>query len=113
MEYMKRGVTCSTHREMRNAYAVLVENTRWKRPIGRSGRRCADNIKINPGGMGNEGVVFKKLEDTLPYLKQSATDFILCYFNSVHYFVSLKPVLILYFILSYGTLPPHSYVLSS
>jgi hypothetical protein len=37
---------CSTHREMGNAYKILVGKPRGKIPLGGTRRGCEDNIKI-------------------------------------------------------------------
>jgi hypothetical protein len=42
--------------EKRNAYRILVGKPEGKRPLGRPGRRWVDNIKINLGEMGWDGV---------------------------------------------------------
>jgi hypothetical protein len=39
------GVARSTHREMRNAYKIVVGNPKEERPLGRPRRRLEDNIK--------------------------------------------------------------------
>jgi hypothetical protein len=41
------GRAYSTHGEKRNAYRILVRNQEGKRLLGRSGRRCEDNVKID------------------------------------------------------------------
>jgi hypothetical protein len=41
------GRACSTNRENRNAYRILVGMAEGKRPLGRPRRRWVDNIKIN------------------------------------------------------------------
>jgi hypothetical protein len=33
--------------EMRNAYRIFVTNTERKKPLGRPGQRCEDNIRID------------------------------------------------------------------
>jgi hypothetical protein len=38
--------------ENRNAYRLFLGNTEGKRPLGRSRRRCVDNIKIDVGEIG-------------------------------------------------------------
>jgi hypothetical protein len=40
------GETCSTHREMRNAYKILFGKCEGKRPLGKPERRWEDTIKI-------------------------------------------------------------------
>lgn len=41
------GGACSTNGEERGAYGVLVGKPEGKRPLGRLGRGCEDNIKMN------------------------------------------------------------------
>jgi hypothetical protein len=41
------GWVLSTHEYMRSTYKQLVKMPERKRPIGRSGSRSKDNIKIN------------------------------------------------------------------
>jgi hypothetical protein len=41
------GRACSTKREKRNAYRILVGNLEGKRPLGRERHRWVDNIKID------------------------------------------------------------------
>jgi hypothetical protein len=38
--------------EKRNAYRLLVERPKGKRPLGRSRRGCVDNIRMNLGEVG-------------------------------------------------------------
>jgi hypothetical protein len=38
---------CSTNRETRNAYRILVGNPEGKRPLGRARCRCVHNIKMD------------------------------------------------------------------
>jgi hypothetical protein len=50
---------CSTNREKRNAYRILVGKPEGNRPLGRQRRRWVDNIKMNLreigwNNMGNE-----------------------------------------------------------
>jgi hypothetical protein len=40
------GGACSTHGAKRNAYRILVGKPEGKRPLGRSGHRWEDNIKM-------------------------------------------------------------------
>jgi hypothetical protein len=40
------GRICSTNREKRNAYRILVGKPEGKRPLGRPRRRLVDNIKM-------------------------------------------------------------------
>jgi hypothetical protein len=46
--------------QMRNAYKIMVDNTEGKRTLGKSSRRCEDNITMNRMGwtMGVLGVQF-------------------------------------------------------
>jgi hypothetical protein len=81
---IRRAVHVARIREMRNAYTILVGNTERKISIRRLGRRWEDNIKIDLGEMGYEGVDFKKLEDPLPCSQEPATDFILSHLNQGH-----------------------------
>ena len=39
------GGACSTYRERRGVYRVMVGNPEGKRPLGRTRRRWEDNIK--------------------------------------------------------------------
>jgi hypothetical protein len=41
---------------MRNAYMILAGKSKRKRPLGRQGRRWEDNIKMDLGELGFEGV---------------------------------------------------------
>ena len=41
------GAACSTYGKRRDVYRVLVGKPEGKRPIGRSRRRCEDNIKMD------------------------------------------------------------------
>jgi hypothetical protein len=43
-------------RKMRNAYKILVGETKGKRPLGRSRCRCDDNIRIGLYEIGWESV---------------------------------------------------------
>jgi hypothetical protein len=43
------GGACSTNREERNGYRLLVEKPEGKRPLRRPRRSWVDNIKIDPG----------------------------------------------------------------
>jgi hypothetical protein len=40
------GGACSTNREKRNAYRLLVGKAKGKRPLGRSRRRWVGNIRM-------------------------------------------------------------------
>jgi hypothetical protein len=42
--------------EMRNTYRILVGKPEGKTPLGRPRHRWEDNIKLNLGGVGWEGV---------------------------------------------------------
>jgi hypothetical protein len=42
--------------EKRNAYKIFMEQPEGKRPLGRPRRRWVDNIKINLGDIGWDGV---------------------------------------------------------
>jgi hypothetical protein len=52
------GRTCSTNGEKRNAYRILVGKPEEKRPIGRPRRKWVDNIKMDHGGIGWDGMVW-------------------------------------------------------
>jgi hypothetical protein len=41
------GRACSTNREKRNAYRILVGKPKGKSPLGRPRRSWVDNIKMN------------------------------------------------------------------
>jgi hypothetical protein len=41
------GRACSTYREKRNVYRILMGNPEGKRPLGRLRRGCEDNIKMD------------------------------------------------------------------
>jgi hypothetical protein len=49
------GRACSTNREKRDAYRILVGNPEGKRPLGRSRRRWVENIKIDLREIGWNG----------------------------------------------------------
>ena len=38
---------CSAYRERRGVYRILVGKPERKRPLGRSERKCKDNIKVD------------------------------------------------------------------
>jgi hypothetical protein len=38
---------CSTNREKRNAYRIVVGKQEGKKPLGRPRRKCVDNIKMD------------------------------------------------------------------
>jgi hypothetical protein len=42
--------------EKRNAYRLLTGNPERRRPLGRTRRRCVDNIRMNLGEIGRDGV---------------------------------------------------------
>jgi hypothetical protein len=46
---------CSTNRERRNAYRILVGKSEGKRPLGRPRRRLVDDIKMDLREMGWDG----------------------------------------------------------
>jgi hypothetical protein len=50
------GRACSTNGEKRNAYRILVGKPEAKRPRGRLKRRWVDNIKIDLGVIGWDGM---------------------------------------------------------
>jgi hypothetical protein len=50
------GRACSTNREKRNAYRILVGKPEGKRPLGRLRRRWVDNIKMDLREIGWGGV---------------------------------------------------------
>jgi hypothetical protein len=41
------GSACSTDGEKKNAYKILAGKPEGKRPLGRTGRRWVDNIKMD------------------------------------------------------------------
>jgi hypothetical protein len=45
-------VACMGRRRKKNAYRILVEKPKRKRPLGRPGCRWEDNIKMNPREIG-------------------------------------------------------------
>jgi hypothetical protein len=47
--------------EMRNAYTILVGKAEGKRPLGRPRRRWVDNIKMDLGEIGWDGVEWIEL----------------------------------------------------
>jgi hypothetical protein len=47
---------CSTKGEKRNTYRILLGQQEGKRPLGRTGRRWVDNIKIDLREIGEDGV---------------------------------------------------------
>jgi hypothetical protein len=50
------GRACSTNREKRNAYRILVGKPEGKRPLGRPRHRRLDNIKMDLREMGWYGL---------------------------------------------------------
>jgi hypothetical protein len=50
------GRACSTNGEKRNAYRILVGMPEGKRPLGRSRRRWAENIKKDLRERGWDGM---------------------------------------------------------
>jgi hypothetical protein len=42
----EKGRACSTKREKRNAYMILMGKPEGKRPLGTQTGRCMDNIKM-------------------------------------------------------------------
>jgi len=48
--------SCSTHGEMKNVYKILVGKPDRKSPLGRTRRRCEDNIRIDLREIGWEDV---------------------------------------------------------
>jgi hypothetical protein len=50
------GRACSTNGEKRNAYGILMGNPEGKRPLGKPRRRWVDNIKMDLGEIGRDGV---------------------------------------------------------
>jgi hypothetical protein len=46
------GGACSTHRENRNVYRLLVGKPEGTRPLGRPRRRWVDNIRMDLGEVG-------------------------------------------------------------
>jgi hypothetical protein len=46
--------TCSTHREMRNTYIILVRMSEWKIPLGRCRLCWKDDIKMDLKEIGWE-----------------------------------------------------------
>jgi hypothetical protein len=50
------GRACSTNGEKRNVYRILAGKSEGKSPLGRPRRRWVDNIKIDLGEIGWDGV---------------------------------------------------------
>jgi hypothetical protein len=50
------GGACSSNGEKRTAYKILVGTPEGKRPLGRPRRRWVDNIKMDLGEIGRNGV---------------------------------------------------------
>jgi hypothetical protein len=53
---IKIGRACSTNGEKRNACRILVEKPKRKRPIGRPKHRWVDNIRLDLGEIGRDGM---------------------------------------------------------
>jgi hypothetical protein len=53
---IEMGGACSSDREGRGVYRVLVEKTEGKRPLGRSKCRWEDNIKLDLQEVGYGGM---------------------------------------------------------
>jgi hypothetical protein len=49
------------HGEKRNAYMLLVGKPEGKRPLGRTRRWWVNNIKMNLGEIGWDGVVWLRI----------------------------------------------------
>jgi hypothetical protein len=47
---------CRTHGEKKNTYRILVGKPEGKRPLGRSRRRWVDNIVMDLGEIGWDGM---------------------------------------------------------
>jgi hypothetical protein len=50
------GRACSTNGKKRNAYRILVENPKGKRPLGKPRCRWVDNIKMDLREIGWDGM---------------------------------------------------------
>jgi hypothetical protein len=50
------GRACSTNGEKRNTYRILVGKAEGKRPLRRRRRRWVDNIKMDLGEIGWDGM---------------------------------------------------------
>jgi hypothetical protein len=50
------GGACSTNGENRKAYRLLVGKPKGKRPLGRPRRRWMDNMRMDLGEVGCDGV---------------------------------------------------------
>jgi hypothetical protein len=50
------GRACSTNGERRNAYRILVGKPEGNRPLGRPRRRYVNNIKMDLGEIGWDGM---------------------------------------------------------
>jgi hypothetical protein len=55
------GGPCSTHGEKRNVYRLLVGKPEGKRPLGRPRRRWVDNIRMDLGEVGWDGMMWTGL----------------------------------------------------
>jgi hypothetical protein len=49
-------MACSTNREKRNAYRILVRKSEGKRPLGRPRCRWVDNIQLDVREKGWDGI---------------------------------------------------------
>jgi hypothetical protein len=54
MKNNEMGGACSTYRERRDAYRILVGRPERRRPLGRPRRRWEDNIKMDIREVGGE-----------------------------------------------------------
>jgi hypothetical protein len=52
----ERGGACNTHVDKRNVYRNLLGRPEGKKPLGRPRRRWEDNIKIDVGDIGWDGM---------------------------------------------------------
>jgi hypothetical protein len=50
------GRACSTNGEKRTAYRILVGKPEEKRPLGRPRRRWVENVKMDLGEIGWDGM---------------------------------------------------------
>jgi hypothetical protein len=56
------GGACSTHREKRNAYRILMGNPEGKRLLGGPERRSEDNSKMDLKGVVWTGLIWLGIE---------------------------------------------------